>query len=297
MAEIKKVAIVGCGLMGHGIAQVVATAGYDVVVREVDDATLQKGLGKIEKQLARAVEKGKSTQEDADAVRGRLQGTTSYDDLADADLVIEAITEDLAQKLAMWQALDAIVKPEALFATNTSSLAVIDQAAATSRAAQFAGLHFFNPAQVMKLIEVVRGVTTSDATFDALRSFGESLQGKVAIPTKDKAGFIVNRLLVPYIVDAMRAYEEGVGTIAEIDEAMKNGAGHPMGPLALADLIGNDTLGSICDVLYDEFRERRFAQPPILRKVLSAGWYGRKAGIGFYDYSGDAPVENPGLAR
>jgi 3-hydroxybutyryl-CoA dehydrogenase len=297
MAEIKKVGIVGCGLMGHGIAQVVATAGYDVVVREVDDATLQKGLGKIDKQLARAVEKGKSTPEDADAIRGRLQGTTSYDDLADADLVIEAITENLGQKLEMWKALDAIVKPEALFATNTSSLAVIDQAAATSRPAQFAGMHFFNPAQVMKLIEVVRGVTTSDETFDALRAFGESLPGKVAIPTRDNAGFIVNRLLVPYMLDAMRAYEEGVGTIGEIDEAMKNGAGHPMGPLTLADLVGNDTLGSICDVMFDEFRERRFAQPPILRKMLSAGWYGRKAGIGFYDYTGDAPVENPGLAR
>jgi len=297
MAEIKKVGIVGCGLMGHGIAQVVATAGYEVVVREVDDATLGKGLGKIDKQLARAVEKGKSTQEDADAIRGRLQGTTAYDDLADADLVIEAITENLGQKLEMWKALDAIVKPEALFATNTSSLAVIDQAASTSRPQRFAGLHFFNPAQVMKLVEVVRGVTTTDETFDTVLGFAQSLQGKVAIPTKDKAGFIVNRLLVPYMLDAMRAYEEGVGSISEIDEAMKNGAGHPMGPLTLADLVGNDTTGAICDVLFDEFREKRFAQPPILRKMLSAGWYGRKAGIGFYDYSGDTPVENPGLAR
>jgi 3-hydroxybutyryl-CoA dehydrogenase len=297
MAEIKKVGIVGCGLMGHGIAQVVATAGYDVVVREVDDATLQKGLGKIDKQLARAVEKGKSTQKDADAIRARLQGTTSYDDLAGSDLVIEAITENLGQKLEMWRALDAIVEPGALFATNTSSLSVIDQAASTSRPAQFAGLHFFNPAQVMKLIEVVRGVTTSDETFETLQAFGRSLPGKVAIPTRDNAGFIVNRLLVPYMLDAMRAYEEGVGSIGEIDEAMKNGAGHPMGPLTLADLVGNDTLGAICHVMFDEFRERRFAQPPILRKMLSAGWYGRKAGIGFYDYSGDTPVENPGLAR
>jgi 3-hydroxybutyryl-CoA dehydrogenase len=297
MAEIKKVGVVGCGLMGHGIAQVTATAGYEVVVREVDDAVLHKGLGKIEQQLARAVEKGRSTQEDADAIRGRLRGTTDYEDLADADLVIEAITENLGQKLEMWKALDAIVKPEAVFATNTSSLAVIDQAASTSRPTRFAGLHFFNPAQVMKLVEVVRGVTTSDETFAAALGFAESLQGKVAIPTKDKAGFIVNRLLIPYMLDAMRAYEEGVGSIAEIDEAMKNGAGHPMGPLALADLVGNDTTGAICDVLFDEFREKRFAQPPILRKMLSAGWYGRKAGIGFYDYSGAAPVENPGLAR
>ena len=297
MADIKRVGIVGCGLMGHGIAQVAATAGYDVVVREVDDPTLGKGLGMIEKQLARAVEKGKSTQEDADAIRGRIQGTTDCRDLADCDLVIEAITENLELKLDLWRELDPIVKPDALFATNTSSLAVIEQAAATSRPDRFAGLHFFNPAQVMKLVEVVRGVTTSDATFATVLAFAESLPGKVAIPTKDKAGFIVNRLLVPYMLDAMRAYEEGVGSIREIDEAMKNGAGHPMGPLTLADLVGNDTTGAICDVLFDEFREKRFAKPPILRKMLAAGWYGRKAGIGFYDYSGETPVENPGLAR
>jgi 3-hydroxybutyryl-CoA dehydrogenase len=295
--KIEKVGVLGAGLMGHGIAQVAAESGYAVVLREVDDATLQKGLGKIDKQLARAVEKGKSTQEEADAIRGRLTGTTDYADLADADLVVEAITENLARKLEMWQELDQIVKPEALFATNTSSLAVIDQAAATTRPTAFAGLHFFNPAQVMKLVEVVRGVTTTDETFDTVLAFAESLQGKIAIPTKDKAGFIVNRLLVPYMLDAMRAYEEGVGSISEIDAAMKAGAGHPMGPLTLADLVGNDTTGAICDVLFDEFRERRFAQPPILRKMLSAGWYGRKAGIGFYDYSGDEPVENPGLAR
>jgi 3-hydroxybutyryl-CoA dehydrogenase len=297
MAEIKKVGIAGCGLMGHGIAQVVATAGYEVVILELDDATLQKGLGKIQKQLVRAVEKGKSTQEDSDAILSRLTGTTDVGEFADADLVIEAITENLGLKLELWKQLDAIVKPEAIFATNTSSLAVIDQAASTSRPTQFAGLHFFNPAQVMKLVEVVRGVTTTDETFDAVLGFAESLPGKIAIPTKDKAGFIVNRLLVPYMLDAMRAYEEGVGSISEIDAAMKAGAGHPMGPLTLADLVGNDTTGAICDVLFDEFRERRFAQPPILRKMLSAGWYGRKAGIGFYDYSGDEPVENPGLAR
>jgi 3-hydroxybutyryl-CoA dehydrogenase len=292
--EIKKVGVLGAGLMGHGIAQVTATAGYDVVLREVDDATLQKGIGRIEKQLARAVEKGKSTQEDADAVRGRIQGTVDYGDLADCDLVIEAITEDLGLKLAMWKEVDAIVKPEAVFATNTSSLAVIDQAASTTRPAQFVGLHYFNPAQVMKLVEVIRAVTTSDDAFATARAFAHS-QGKLAIPTKDKAGFIVNRLLVPYMLDAMRAYEEGVGSVDEIDEAMKAGAGHPMGPLTLADFVGLDTLGSICDVLFDEFRERRFAQPPTLRKMLSAGWYGRKSGMGFYDYSGEAPAPNPGI--
>jgi 3-hydroxybutyryl-CoA dehydrogenase len=294
MATIKKVGVLGAGLMGHGIAQVAAQAGYEVVLREVDDATLQKGLGKIEKQLARAVEKGKSTQEDADAVRGRIEGTTDYAALADCDLVIEAITESLPLKLEMWRELDGIVKADAVFATNTSSLSVIDQAAATGRPGQFVGLHYFNPAQVMKLVEVVRCVTTTDAAFATALEFAKS-EGKLAIPTKDRAGFIVNRLLVPYMLDAMRAYEEGVGSVAEIDEAMKAGAGHPMGPLTLADFVGLDTLGSICDVLFDEFRERRFAQPPVLRKMLSAGWFGRKSGIGFYDYSGDAPAENPGI--
>lgn len=294
MAKIEKVGVLGAGLMGHGIAQVAAQTGYDVVLREVDEQALAKGISKIEKQLARAVEKGKSTQEDADAVRGRIQGTTDYGELAGCDLVIEAITEDLALKLEMWREVDAIVKPEAVFATNTSSLAVIDQAAATGRPERFVGLHYFNPAQVMKLVEVVRCVTSSDETFDTALEFARS-EGKLAIPTKDKAGFIVNRLLVPYMLDAMRAYEEGVGSIEEIDEAMKAGAGHPMGPLTLADFVGLDTLGSICDVLFDEFRERRFARPPMLRKMLSAGWYGRKAGTGFYDYSGEAPRQNAAL--
>jgi 3-hydroxybutyryl-CoA dehydrogenase len=282
--------------MGHGIAQVAAQAGYDVVVREVDQATLERGLGKIEKQLARAVEKGKAEQADADAVRGRIQGTTDYSDLADCDLVIEAITEDLDAKLEMWREVDGIVKDDALFATNTSSLPVIAQAAATSRPERFLGLHFFNPAQVMKLVEVIRGVTTSDDAFSTGVEFSRSL-GKIGVQTRDNAGFIVNRLLVPYLLDGMRGYEEGIGTITEIDEAMKAGAGHPMGPLTLSDFVGLDTLGSICDVMFDEFREKRFARPPILRKMLAAGWYGRKSGMGFYDYSGDAPVENPGLAR
>jgi 3-hydroxybutyryl-CoA dehydrogenase len=289
--QIEKVGVLGAGLMGHGIAQVAAQAGYEVVLREVDDATLGKGVAKIEKQLARVVEKGKSSQEDADAVRARITGTVHYRDLSDCDLVIEAITESLPLKLAMWREIDEIVKPEAIFATNTSSLAVIDQAAATGRAQQFVGLHYFNPAQVMKLVEVVRCVTTSQQTFDAALDFIRS-ERKLAIPTRDKAGFIVNRLLVPYMLDAIRALEERVGAIEEIDEAMKAGAGHPMGPLTLADFVGLDTLGSICDVLFEEFRERRFAQPPTLRKMLSAGWCGRKSGRGFYDYSGEVPLPN-----
>jgi 3-hydroxybutyryl-CoA dehydrogenase len=293
-AEIKKVGVVGCGLMGHGIAQVAAQAGYDVVVREVDEDALAKGLGKIEKQLARAVEKGKAEQADADAVRGRIQGTTDYGDLAECDLVIEAITEDLDRKLEMWKEVDGIAQNGAFFATNTSSLPVISQAAATSRPDRFLGLHFFNPAQVMKLVEVIRGVTTSDEAFQTGLEFTKQI-GKLGVQTRDTAGFVVNRLLVPYLLDAMRAYEEGVGSITEIDEAMKAGAGHPMGPLTLADFVGLDTMGSICEVMFDEFREKRFAQPPILRKMLAAGWYGRKSGMGFYDYSGDEPVENPGL--
>ena len=294
MPDISKVGVLGCGLMGHGITQVAAQSGFEVVVREVDQDRLDGGIGRIEKQLARAVEKGRMEQSDADAVRGRITPSLEYRDLADSDLVVEAITEDLAVKLAMWGEVDALVKPEAFLATNTSSLPVIDQAAATSRPDRFLGLHFFNPVQVMKLLEVIRGVTTSDEAFAAGMQFGARL-GKLTVETRDTAGFIVNRLLVPFLLDGMRAYEEGVGSIDQIDEAMKAGAGHPMGPLTLSDFIGLDTLGAIADVMFDEFRERRFAKPPLLRKMVAAGWYGRKSGMGFYDYSGEKPVPNPGL--
>jgi 3-hydroxybutyryl-CoA dehydrogenase len=292
LMNIEKVGVLGCGLMGHGIAQVSAQAGYDVVIREVDQGILDKGIGRIEKQLARAVEKGRMEQDDADSVRGRIKGTLDYGDLAESDLVVEAITEDLGAKLEMWSELNQVLRPEALRATNTSSLAVVDQAVANERPDLFLGLHFFNPAQVMKLVEVIRCVTTSAEAFDTGLEWGRSL-GKLCVQTHDKAGFIVNRLLVPYMLDAIRAYEEGVGTIEEIDQAMMAGAAHPMGPLTLADFVGLDTLGSICDVLWDEFRERRFARPPTLRKMLTAGWYGKKSGLGFYDYSGDQPAMNP----
>jgi len=294
MADLSRIGVLGCGLMGHGITQVAAQSGYDVVVREVDQDRLDKGIGRIEKQLARAVEKGRIEQADAEAVRGRITPTLEYGDLADSDLVIEAITEDLPRKLEMWGEVDGLVKPDAFLATNTSSLPVIDQAAATSRPDRFLGLHFFNPVQVMKLLEVIRGVTTSDEAFAVGMAFGQKL-GKLTVQTRDTAGFIVNRLLVPYLLDGIRAYEEGVGSIAQIDEAMKAGAGHPMGPLTLSDFVGLDTLGAIADVMFDEFRERRFAQPPLLRKMLSAGWYGRKSGMGFYDYAGEVPLPNPGL--
>jgi 3-hydroxybutyryl-CoA dehydrogenase len=293
--EISKVGVIGCGLMGHGIAQVSAQAGYDIVVREVDEGRLEKGRAKIEKQLGRAVEKGRMEQSDADAVLGRIQGTVDYGDLSDCNLVIEAITEDLDPKLAMWREVDPILPDDAIRATNTSSLAVVDQAAATSRPDRFIGLHFFNPVQVMPLLEVVRTVTTGDEAYQAGLDYGEKL-GKLTVQAKDKTGFIVNRLLVPFLFDGIRAYEEGVGSIQEIDAAMKAGANHPMGPLELSDFVGLDTLNSIGDIMFDEYREKRFAAPPTLRKMVAAGYYGRKSGRGFYDYSGDEPQSvDPGV--
>jgi 3-hydroxybutyryl-CoA dehydrogenase len=293
--EIKKLGVVGCGLMGHGITQISAQAGWDVVVREIDQGALDKGMGKIEKQLAKAVEKGKLDQGDADATLARITPTLDYSELSESDLVIEAITEDLGQKLEMWKEVDGVVKDDALFASNTSSLAVIDQAAATSRPERFMGLHFFNPAQVMPLLEVVQTVTTDEETLKTGFEVGEKL-GKTTVHAKDKTGFIVNRLLVPYMLDAIRAYEEGVGSIDEIDAAMKAGANHPMGPLTLLDFVGLDTTKAIADIMFDEYRERRFAAPPTLRKMVSAGFYGRKSGRGFYDYAGDEPVPaDPGL--
>jgi 3-hydroxybutyryl-CoA dehydrogenase len=293
--EISKVGVLGAGLMGHGIAQVAAEAGYDVVLREVDDERLQKGIGRIEKQLAKAVEKGKAEQSQADEVRGRIKGTLDYADLGDADLVIEAITENLDQKLEMWRELDGIVKDGVVCATNTSSLSVIDQAASTSRPTRFIGLHFFNPVQRMPLLEVVKTITTDDESLQTGLDFGQKL-GKQVVQAKDKTGFIVNRLLVPYMLDAIRAYEEGVGSIEEIDAAMRGGAAHPMGPFTLLDFVGLDTTKSIADIMFDEYREKRFAAPPTLRKMVSAGFYGTKSGRGFYDYSGDEPVAvDPGL--
>jgi 3-hydroxybutyryl-CoA dehydrogenase len=286
---IKKVGVVGCGLMGHGIAQISAQAGYDVVVREVDQERLDTGLGKISKQLARAVEKGRMEQSEADEVTSRIKPTLAYDDLAECDLVIEAITEDLDRKLEMWRTLDSIVKEEALFATNTSSLPVVNQAAVTKRPERFLGLHFFNPAQVMPLLEVVQSITTGTGALEAGFEFGESLK-KTVVHARDKTGFIVNRLLIPYLHDAIRAFEEGFGTIEQIDIAMKGGANHPMGPFELLDFVGLDTSHSVGEIMFDEYREKRFAPPPTLRKLVAAGHLGRKTGRGFYDYSGEKPV-------
>jgi 3-hydroxybutyryl-CoA dehydrogenase len=292
--EISKVGVIGCGLMGHGIAQICAQAGWDVVVREADQAALDNGLAKIEKQLSRAVEKGKLEQADADAVRARLHPTLDYSDLVDCDLVIEAITEDLDAKLEMWRELDGIVKAEAVFATNTSSLAVADQAAATSRPERFLGLHFFNPAQVMPLLEVVRAEGTGGEAIELGFALGEKL-GKTTVAAGDNRGFIVNRLLVPYMLDAIRAHEQGVGSVEDIDTGMMAGASHPMGPLTLADFVGLDTLASIAKVMHEAYGEERFAAPPTLVRLVEAGNFGRKSGKGFYDYSGEKPVPSQGL--
>ena len=287
--EINKVGVVGCGLMGHGIAQICAQVGWGVVVVEVDRDRLDAGIGRIEGQLARAVKKGRMPQEEADAIRGRIIPGVDYAELADCDLVIEAIAEDLDAKVAMWKQVDEIVKDGAFFATNTSSLRVADQAAATSRPSQFLGLHFFNPPQVMPLLEVVRAEETGD---DAVRlgfALGEKL-GKTIVAARDNPGFIVNRLLVPYMLDAIRAHEEGIGSVADIDSGMMAGASHPMGPLTLADFVGLDTLAAIGDVMEASYGDDRFATPETLRKLVDAGHYGRKSGRGFYDHSGEKPV-------
>ncbi len=289
MPEISKVGVVGCGLMGHGIAQICAQAGWDVVVREVDDERIAKGVGKIEKQLGRAVEKGKLEQGEADAVRARIHTTTDYGDLADCDLVIEAMTEDLDAKLEMWREVDPIVKADAFLATNTSSLSVADQAAATSRPEKFLGLHFFNPAQVMPLLEVVTAEGTSDEATQLGFALGEQLR-KTSVAAGDNRGFIVNRLLVPYMFDAIRAYEQGVGSIEDIDAGMMAGASHPMGPITLADFVGLDTLASIGEVMLAAYGDERFGAPDSVKTLVAAGHFGRKSGRGFYDYANDKPV-------
>jgi 3-hydroxybutyryl-CoA dehydrogenase len=284
--EIRKVGVLGCGLMGSGIAQVSATAGFDVTVLEVEQKFLDKGFAGIEKSLAKFAEKG-TLKETPQAVRARLKGTTNMQDLADCDIVVEAVIENIVEKKKMYVALDAIAKKDAIFATNTSSISVTELMSATKRPERFIGLHFFNPVPLMKLVEVVKTIATAPDVYDTAYEFGKKL-GKVPVRTSDKTGFIVNRLLVPYLLDAVRAYEEGVGSIEDIDNAMKLGCGYPMGPLTLLDFVGLDTTYYITHVMYDEFKERRFASPPLLKRMVMAGWYGRKSGKGFYDYSDPA---------
>jgi 3-hydroxybutyryl-CoA dehydrogenase len=281
---IQKVGVVGCGLMGSGIAQVAAQAGFPTVVREVSAEIVDKGLKSIEKNLARLTDKNTITDAQKNEIRGRLKGTTSLDDLKDCDVIVEAIIEQLPAKRELFGALDAICAPSTIFASNTSSLTITEIATATKRPQRFVGLHFFNPVPVMKLVEVVRTIATDPAVYEEMVAFGGKL-GKTAVRAHDSTGFIVNRLLVPYLLDAIRALEEGVGSIEDIDNSMKLGCGHPMGPLTLLDFVGLDTTYYISNIMFDEFRERRFASPPLLKRMVLAGWNGRKAGRGFYDYS------------
>jgi 3-hydroxybutyryl-CoA dehydrogenase len=281
--DIKRVGVLGCGLMGSGIAQVAATAGFDVTVLEIEQKFLDKGFAAIDKSLAKFAEKG-TIKETPQAIRSRLKGTTSQQDLANCDIVIEAVIENVAEKKKMYAALDGVVKKDAIFASNTSSISITELMTATKRPERFIGLHFFNPVPIMRLVEVVRTIATADEVFDTAYEFGKKL-GKVPVRTSDKTGFIVNRLLVPYLLDAVRAYEEGVASIEDIDNAVKLGMGHPMGPFTLLDFVGLDTTYYITHVMFDEFKEKRFASPPLLKRLVMAGWYGRKSGKGFYDYS------------
>jgi len=281
---IEKVGIVGCGLMGSGIAQVCATSGFPTVVREVSPELVDKGINGIEKNLARLVEKGAITEAGKSEIRGRLKGTTVIEDLKDCDLILEAIIEQLPAKRELFNALDRLCPDKTIFASNTSSLTITEIATATKRPQRFVGLHFFNPVPVMKLVEVVKTIATDPAVYEDAVAFGGKL-GKVAVRANDSTGFIVNRLLVPYLLDAIRALEEGVGSIEDIDNSMKLGCGHPMGPLTLLDFVGLDTTYYISQIMFDEFKEKRFAAPPLLKRMVLAGWNGRKAGRGFYDYS------------
>ena len=282
--RIQKVGVAGCGLMGGGIVETAASFGFEVVVREVSDGLLDKGLSRIEKSLARAVEKGKRTSQEKDATLANIHRTTQIKDVADCDLVVEAIIENLEEKRAFYAELDRVVKPTAIFASNTSSLSITEMAASTGRRDRFCGLHFFNPVPVMKLVEVVRTIDTSDETYSEVATFARAL-GKTVVTAKDSPGFVVNLLLVPYLLDAVRALEKGVASREDIDAAMKLGCGHPMGPLELLDFVGLDTTYYIAEIMFQEFKDGRYAAPPLLKQMVKAGYYGRKSGRGFYEYN------------
>jgi len=292
--EIRKVGVLGCGLMGSGIAQTAAAAGFETVVREVSDELIQKGFAGIEKSLARFAEKGTITPAQQGEIRGRLSGTTTFEALKDCDIIIEAIIENLDMKRDTYRQLDEICKPETIFASNTSSISITEMMTATTQERQqrFIGMHFFNPVPIMKLVEVVRTILTDEAVYEQAVEFGKRL-GKVPVRAGDKTGFIVNRLLVPYMLDAIRALEEGVGSIVDIDNAMKLGCGYPMGPFTLGDFVGLDTTYYIAEIMFNEFREKRFAPPPLLKRMVLAGLYGRKTGRGFYDYTTDPKNPTP----
>lgn len=289
MSEIKKVGVLGCGLMGRGIAQVAAQAGFATIARDISDEFTGKAKAAIEKSLGKFVAKSKMSAEDRDAALGNLTFTITVSDLKDCDIVVEAVTEDLELKNELWRELDGLCGPETIFATNTSSLTVGAMAAATDRADRFVGLHFFNPVPLMKLVEVVRTVTTSNDTFATAMEFARKLR-KEPIAAKDNSGFIVNLLLVPYLIDAIRAVEQGVGSVEDIDKGMVLGTGYPMGPFTLLDFVGLDTTYKIAEIMFDEYRERRYAPPPLLKRMVIAGMYGKKSGKGFYDYTTDPPT-------
>ncbi|MDE3156668.1 MAG: 3-hydroxybutyryl-CoA dehydrogenase [Acidobacteriota bacterium] len=282
--EIRTVGVLGCGLMGSGIAQVCAQSGYKTIVREVDDAFLQRGLTRIKKFLEDGVTKGKVTAEVRDKTLANLSGTTSFNEMKECDLIIEAIVENLDDKLQTYAGLDAVVKDHTIFVSNTSSLCVTQLAAGTKRPDRFAGLHFFNPVPIMKLVEVIRALQTSDETYERVFGFAQSL-GKDPVTAPDRPGFIVNRLLVPYLLDAIRCYENGLGTLEDIDKGMKLGCGYPMGPFTLLDFVGLDTTYYIANIMFEEYREPAFAPPPLLKRMVAAGRLGRKSGRGFYTYS------------
>lgn len=282
--SIQKVGVIGCGLMGSGIAQVCAQSGYDTLVREVNEDFLAKGLGSIKSFLNKSVEKGKMAAEGRDATLARLRGTTRLDDFADRDIVIEAITEDLLLKAEIYQHLNKTCGPNTIFCSNTSSLSITEMAASSGRPARFLGMHFFNPVPIMKLVELVKPLAVDDAVFAEATAFANSLS-KTAIIAQDNPGFIVNRLLVPYLLDAVRALEEGVGAIEDIDKGMQLGCGYPMGPFTLLDFVGLDTTYYIANIMFDAYKEKRFAAPPLLKRMVLAGRYGKKSGRGFYDYS------------
>jgi 3-hydroxybutyryl-CoA dehydrogenase len=286
---IQRVGVVGCGLMGAGIAQVSAQSGFTTIVREVSPELVEKGIKSIEKNLARLVEKGVITEAAKSEIRGRLKGSTSLEDLKDCDVVVEAIIEQLPAKRELFTLLDAMCPASTIFASNTSSLTITEIAAATERPRRFVGLHFFNPVPVMKLVEVVKTIATDPAVYEEMVAFGAKL-GKTPVRANDSGGFIVNRLLVPYLLDAIRALQEGVGSVVDIDNSMKLGCGYPMGPFTLLDFVGLDTTLYISQIMFDEFKEKRFAAPPLLKRMVLAGWLGKKSGRGFYDY---ADAANP----
>jgi 3-hydroxybutyryl-CoA dehydrogenase len=289
MAEIRTVAVLGCGLMGSGIAEVAAKAGYRTKVREINDELAQRGQTSIAKSLGRAVDKGKLDAGARDEILGRISMTTSLEDLSDADIIIEAVTEDIALKNEMFGTLDGVCGEHTIFASNTSSLTIADMAAATNRPHRFVGLHFFNPVPVMKLVEVVKTIAVDADVYGTAFDFARSL-GKEPVEAKDTSGFIVNRLLVPYMLDAIRCLEQGLASTEDIDKSMTLGTGYPMGPFTLCDFVGIDTLYYIAEIMFEEFREPRFAPPPLLKRMVTLGMYGRKTKKGFYDYSGEKPV-------